>query len=149
LRAAVPSIGPIGSAEPNESWSWLCSFEFVDDARRSRPTHEAGETMMDAWNRPPLSTVLNNIKRTNTVTATCTDGRGEWVLLKSRQSPDQLLFEKLKFSWPQLVPFADARRFALIFCSSGPNSGIWLHYLATPALCAEYLPGCHKIDSWI
>jgi hypothetical protein len=105
--------------------------------------------MMDAWNQPPLSTVLDNINRTNPVITTCTDGRGEWVLLTSRQFPDQLLFDKLKFNWSQLVPFAEAKRFALICCVSGPNSGIWLHYLATPALCAGYLPGCHKVESWV
>ena len=77
------------------------------------------------------------------------DGRGEWVLLKSASCSDQFLFDMLKLGWPTFVPFAEARRFALIYCWSGPNSGIWLHYLATPALCAEYLPGCHKIVSWV
>jgi hypothetical protein len=105
--------------------------------------------MMDTWNRPPLSTVLDNINRFNPVTVTCTDGRREWFLLRSTQFPDQLLFEKLKFNWRQFVPFADAGRFALIFCRSGPNSGVWLHYLATPALRGEYLPGCHEIASWV
>jgi hypothetical protein len=104
--------------------------------------------MMETWNQPPLSIVLNNINRTNPVTVTCTDGRGEWVLLKSRQFPDQLLFERLKFNWSQLMPYTQATCFSLIFCLFGPHSGVWLHCLATPALRAEYLPGCHKIDSW-
>lgn len=104
---------------------------------------------MDTWNRPPLSTVLDNINRFNPVTVTCPDGRSEWFLLSSTQFPDQLLFEKLKFNWRQFVTFAEAGRFALIFSRSGPHSGVWLHYLATPTLCAEYLPGCHEIASWV
>jgi hypothetical protein len=104
--------------------------------------------MMDAWNWPPLSTVLDNINRTNPVTATCPDGRGEWLLLESEEFSDRLLFDKLKLSWSQFAPYAEDERFALIFCRSGLNSGVWLHYLATPKACAEYLPGCHEVVSW-
>jgi hypothetical protein len=105
--------------------------------------------MMDAWRWPPLSTVLENLNRAYPVTATSTDGRGEWVLLKSEMFPDRFLFDRLKLDWPQFVPYAESRRFALIFCRTGPNSGVWLHYFATPTLRTDYLPGCHEIVSWV
>jgi hypothetical protein len=95
----------------------------------------------------PLNSVLDRINLINPVTATCTDDRDEWTLLRSKQFVNQSLFERLKFNW-QFVTSGETDRFALIFCRSGPNSGVWLHDLAAPAF-GEYLPGCHVIESWV
>jgi len=103
---------------------------------------------MEAWNQPPLSTVLGSINRLCAASATCSDGRGEWFVVKSDQFPDQVLFNRLQAGWSQIVPAVQRGSFALILCRGGPNSGVWLHYLSTPLLRSEYLAGCYDIISW-
>jgi hypothetical protein len=97
---------------------------------------------------PQLTLVLANLKRAAPGITAQPDSRGEWFLLKSPASSDGGLFERLKFVWPQVVLPHDQDSFAVILCQEGPDRGLWLHYLATPTLRTEYLPGFHSIESW-
>lgn len=97
---------------------------------------------------PPLSAVINQIKWRLPDIVESTDDRGEWVLLKSATFRDAVLFERLQNRWRDIVPQDHRANFALIHCRFGHDPGVWLHHLSTPTLCAEYLPGCHSIESW-
>jgi hypothetical protein len=78
--------------------------------------------------------------------ATAADESGEWIRLDS-SLPDEQLFRALKGAWARLGTPISAD-FALLFCRSEPDSGVWLHHLSTPALKADYWTGCHEIPNW-
>ena len=104
--------------------------------------------VVDLRNRPALSALLNNVKRTIPVTVESVDDRGEWILLGSPAFPNEILFSRLKDYWRLSMSPLDQASFAFIFCRFGLNPGVWLHHLATPQLRDDYLPGCHDITSW-
>ena len=97
---------------------------------------------------PPLRQVLARIQQLAPVYVEDYANDGEWLYLESEDLWDHDLFNRLHDAWPRLVaPFT--QRFALIHCEGGEDWGVWLHYLGSQEACATYLPGCHRIPSWV
>src|SRR5438067_2426317 len=97
--------------------------------------------------RPALKSLLNALHAFVAVTITDHQDKGEWFLVKSRMASDAELFRRLEGNWRRMVK-PNASQFALLHVAGGPESGVWLHYLATPEIAAKYEPGCHRLPSW-
>ena len=93
---------------------------------------------------PKMIPVVRNINRTVPVTLEA-DEEGEWYQLKSKLS-DTALYHRLKANWYQIAPPGSG--FALAYCHFGPRNGVWLHFLSTGTLLAQYEEGCHETLQW-
>ncbi len=94
-----------------------------------------------------LQRVLASIRYKTPVTVNDYDGTGEWLRLESDDLWDYELYEKLCRSWLRTVG-AKPRWFALTYCMEGDDAGVWVHFLETEELRAEYLPGYRELPSW-
>ena len=94
-----------------------------------------------------LGTVLDAVRGSAQVSVRDYHRKGEWFQLKSRILADQDTFDRLERNWREIVG-PHSNRFALLHVAGGPNSGIWIHFLANEQMCQEYLPGCHRLDTW-
>ena len=94
-----------------------------------------------------LKRVLVNLKQIVPFDVAETEGIQEWFFLESDFIPDLALFNELKRGWNQATaPYGQS--FCLIYCQMGLKAGVWLHYLWTPRLRTDYLPGCHEVNAW-
>jgi hypothetical protein len=71
------------------------------------------------------------------------DSKNEWIKLKSGRMTDKQLFGMIDGAWDWFVGQQDSK-FALLLCLSGPDAGVWFHFLPND----DYLPGCHEISSF-
>jgi hypothetical protein len=96
---------------------------------------------------PPLNHVLDRINKHFSVATEDYDDTGEWFALESNHMGDRELYNFLESQWGGIVG-AHANHFALIYCQSEPEAGVWLHFLSTAEDRREYAPGCHIIQSF-
>jgi hypothetical protein len=90
----------------------------------------------------PLQGILQRLKSMEGVTAE--PGDDGWFFLTAPGMSALILFDKLRRDWSNIVG-SELMKFALIYSKSGPNAGVWLHYLGTPAIRGEYEHGIHEI----
>ena len=70
---------------------------------------------------------------------------GDWFRLKSDELPDHQVFKRLRNNW-KAIARGNQSSFALIYCGTGADRGIWLYHRKT-VMKASYPPGCHQVSS--
>ena len=95
---------------------------------------------------PPLSTILARISKLAIVDYQDQDDTGEWIQLIPVDLTDDELYSLLKSNWSRIIGYI--HQFALLYCRTGEDSGVWLHYLPTTALRGQYLRGCFELPEW-
>ena len=94
----------------------------------------------------PLSGVLRRINNVAAVDIEDLNDDGEWIRLSSEQLPDRKLYDKLMNRWAGIAGYI--HKFALVYCHTGDEAGVWLHYLDTQQLRSEYQVGCFSVPTW-
>ena len=94
----------------------------------------------------PLSGVLDRIGNIALVSMEDLNDDGEWIQLWSDSLTDADLYRALVKKWGKTAGYIN--KFALIYCHTGDDSGVWLHYLSTQELRTEYRVGCFALPSW-
>jgi len=95
----------------------------------------------------PLDQVVSQINKICPVDIEDYDDSGEWFSLESEDLYDDQVYSALIGKWQRIVG-PHMRKFALIYCESEPESGLWLHYLSTEDMQNEYACGCYWLKSW-
>jgi hypothetical protein len=94
-----------------------------------------------------LNQVLGRIQQAASASTDDSDYPGEWFALESNDYWDYELYNVLKKKWTSLVcPYSS--RFALIYCESGIDCGVWLHHLNAADKPSDYLTGPHYVSEW-
>lgn len=93
-----------------------------------------------------LNGVLGRIERIVSVDKSDYNGDGEWIRLEAEHLDDSALYSAIAKKWGRTAGYIN--KFALLYCHTGNDAGVWLHYLSTPALRAEYRVGCFSVPTW-
>ena len=93
-----------------------------------------------------LNGVLDRINKIAAVDIEDYNDDGEWIRLEAEDLDDADLYRVIVRKWGRTAGYIN--KFALVYCHTGDDSGVWLHFLSTPALRAEYRVGCFSVPTW-